>query len=90
MPTEYKITYTLHKITIFLTTLRNIKTKINKFNKILVKPGDPQLEVKFPELSFPKDFSEFMDLTVSVASSIKQALMPPPTKEAESKPEKKE
>ncbi|KAJ0181440.1 hypothetical protein K1T71_003525 [Dendrolimus kikuchii] len=23
-----------------------------------VKPGDPQLEVKFPELSLPKDFSE--------------------------------
>ncbi|XP_026323986.1 uncharacterized protein LOC113233179 [Hyposmocoma kahamanoa] len=56
-----------------------------------VKPGDPQLEVKFPELSFPKDFSGFVDLTVSMASSIKQALMPPPTKEeAESKPEKKE
>ncbi|RVE52066.1 hypothetical protein evm_003344 [Chilo suppressalis] len=29
-----------------------------------VKPGDPQLEIKFPELSFPKDFSEFVDLTV--------------------------
>ncbi|CAH2267812.1 jg5749 [Pararge aegeria aegeria] len=30
-----------------------------------VKPGDPQLEVKFPELSFPKDFSEFVDMTVN-------------------------
>ncbi|CAH0722961.1 unnamed protein product, partial [Brenthis ino] len=29
-----------------------------------VKPGDPQLEVKFPELSLPKDFSEFIDLTI--------------------------
>lgn len=46
-----------------------------------VKPGDPQLEVKFPELSFPKDFSEFVDLTVSLASTVKQAVMPPPTKE---------
>ncbi|GBP66286.1 MICOS complex subunit MIC27 [Eumeta japonica] len=52
-----------------------------------VKPGDPQLEVKFPELSFPKDFSEFVDLSLSLASSVKQAIMPPPSKEAnESKP----
>lgn len=50
-----------------------------------MKPGDPQLEVKFPELSLPKDFSEFVDLTVSLASSIKQAVMPPPAKE-EAKP----
>ncbi|CAK1548739.1 unnamed protein product [Leptosia nina] len=28
-----------------------------------VKPGDPQLEVKLPELSFPKDLSEFVDMT---------------------------
>lgn len=48
----------------------------------VVKPGDPQLEVKFPELSFPKDFSEFLDLTSSVVSSAKQAIMPPPAKEA--------
>lgn len=47
----------------------------------VVKPGDPQLEVKFPELSLPKDFSEFVDLTVSVASSVKQAVMPPPSKD---------
>ncbi|XP_063372641.1 MICOS complex subunit MIC27 [Cydia amplana] len=47
-----------------------------------VKPGDPQLEVHFPELSFPKNFSEFVDLSASVASSVKQAVMPPPTKEA--------
>ncbi|CAG9782701.1 unnamed protein product [Diatraea saccharalis] len=47
-----------------------------------VKPGDPQLEIKFPELSFPKDFSEFVDLTVSMASSVKQAVMPPPAKES--------
>ncbi|CAH0600195.1 unnamed protein product [Chrysodeixis includens] len=53
-----------------------------------VKPGDPQLEVKFPELSFPKDFSEFVDMTVSLASSVKQAVMPPPSKE-EKAPEKK-
>lgn len=46
-----------------------------------VKPGDPQLEVKFPELSFPKDFSEFVDLTTSVALSVKQAVMPPPLKD---------
>ncbi|XP_045453760.1 uncharacterized protein LOC123663063 [Melitaea cinxia] len=51
-----------------------------------VKPGDPQLEVKFPELSFPKDFSEFLDLTVSLASSVKQAVMPPPSKESDTKP----
>ncbi|XP_021209059.1 uncharacterized protein LOC101737762 isoform X2 [Bombyx mori] len=43
-----------------------------------VKPGDPQLEVKFPELSLPKDFSEFVEMTVSLASSFKQAVMPPP------------
>ncbi|KAL0849787.1 hypothetical protein ABMA28_011734 [Loxostege sticticalis] len=55
-----------------------------------VKPGDPQLEVKFPELSFPKDFSEFVDLTVSMASSIKQAVMPPPSKEAPKPDEKKD
>lgn len=55
-----------------------------------VKPGDPQLEVKFPELSFPKDFSEFVDLTASVASSVKQAVMPPPAKESvDSKPSEK-
>lgn len=54
-----------------------------------VKPGDPQLEVKFPELSFPKDFSEFVDLTVSMAASVKQAVMPPPSKEPDSKPEEK-
>ncbi|XP_072935578.1 uncharacterized protein [Epargyreus clarus] len=55
-----------------------------------VKPGDPQLEVKFPELSFPKDFSEFVDLTVSMASSVKQAVMPPPSKDAvDSKPSDK-
>ncbi|PZC77657.1 uncharacterized protein LOC110376571 isoform X1 [Helicoverpa armigera] len=53
-----------------------------------VKPGDPQLEVNFPELSFPKDFSEFVDMSVSLASSVKQAIMPPPAKE-ESKPEEK-
>ncbi|KAJ8733717.1 hypothetical protein PYW07_014268 [Mythimna separata] len=53
-----------------------------------VKPGDPQLEVKFPELSFPKDFSEFLDMTVSLASSVRQAIMPPPAKE-ETKPEGK-
>ncbi|XP_026484516.1 uncharacterized protein LOC113392348 [Vanessa tameamea] len=50
-----------------------------------VKPGDPQLEVKFPELSFPKDFSEFLDMTVSLASSVKQAVMPPPSKEEDTK-----
>lgn len=55
-----------------------------------VKPGDPQLEVKFPELSFPKDFSEFMDMTVSLASSVKQAVMPPPAKEEAKPDEKKE
>ncbi|KAM3960153.1 uncharacterized protein ACR2FA_005782 isoform 1-T1 [Aphomia sociella] len=47
-----------------------------------VKPGDPQLEVKFPELSVPKNFSEFVDLSVSLASSVKQAVMPPPAKES--------
>ncbi|XP_023954735.2 MICOS complex subunit MIC27 [Bicyclus anynana] len=47
-----------------------------------VKPGDPQLEVKFPDLSFPKDLSEFVDMTVSVATSVKQAVMPPPSKDA--------
>ncbi|CAG9576201.1 unnamed protein product [Danaus chrysippus] len=51
-----------------------------------VKPGDPQLEVKFPELSLPKDFSEFVDLSVSLASSIKQAVMPP-SKETDKKNE---
>ncbi|XP_045760748.1 uncharacterized protein LOC123864395 isoform X1 [Maniola jurtina] len=52
-----------------------------------VKPGDPQLELKFPELSFPKDLSEFVDMTVSVATSVKQAVMPPPSKnEVENKP----
>ncbi|XP_041973736.1 MICOS complex subunit MIC27-like isoform X2 [Aricia agestis] len=55
-----------------------------------VKPGDPQLEVKFPELSIPKDFSEFVDMTVSLASTVKQAVMPPPSKDAvSSKPEEK-
>lgn len=55
-----------------------------------VKPGDPQLEVKFPELTVPKNFSEFVDLTVSLASSVKQAVMPPPAKEsADSKPSDK-
>ncbi|XP_030030936.2 uncharacterized protein LOC115447836 [Manduca sexta] len=46
-----------------------------------VKPGDPQLEVKFPELSLPKSFSEFVDMTFSLASSVKQAVMPPPSKD---------
>ncbi|KPJ17822.1 hypothetical protein RR48_06628 [Papilio machaon] len=46
-----------------------------------VKPGDPQLEVKFPDLSLPKNFSEFVDLTVSLAVSAKQAVMPPPLKD---------
>ncbi|KAH9634432.1 hypothetical protein HF086_008266 [Spodoptera exigua] len=55
-----------------------------------VKPGDPQLEVNFPELSFPKDFSEFVDMTVSLASSVKQAVMPPPSKEELKPDEKKE
>ncbi|XP_059049189.1 MICOS complex subunit MIC27 [Achroia grisella] len=55
-----------------------------------VKPGDPQLEVKFPELSVPKNFSELADLTVSLASSVKQAVMPPPAKEStDSKPSDK-
>lgn len=56
-----------------------------------MKPGDPQLEVKFPELSFPKDFSQFVDLTVSLASTVKQAIMPPPSKDAvDSKTDHKE
>lgn len=55
-----------------------------------VKPGDPQLEVKFPELSFPKDFSEFIDMTFSLASSIKQAVMPPPIAEGDNKPSDKQ
>ncbi|CAK1600279.1 unnamed protein product [Parnassius mnemosyne] len=46
-----------------------------------VKPGDPQLEVKFPELSLPKNVSELVDLTVSIAESAKQAIMPPPSKD---------
>ncbi|XP_045504570.1 MICOS complex subunit MIC27 [Colias croceus] len=56
-----------------------------------VKPGDPQLEVKFPELSIPKDMSELVDMTVSLASTVKQAVMPPPAKESDEKvAEKKE
>ncbi|XP_049887878.1 uncharacterized protein LOC126382149 [Pectinophora gossypiella] len=55
-----------------------------------VKPGDPQLELKFPELSVPKNFSEFVDLSVSVASSVKQMVMPPPGKEAQESTEKKD
>lgn len=55
-----------------------------------VKPGDPQLEVKFPELSLPKDFSELVDMAISLASSIKQAVMPPPTKDETKPAEKKE
>lgn len=52
-----------------------------------MKPGDPQLEIKLPELSFPKDLSEFVDMTVSVATTVKQAVMPPPSKDVgESKP----
>lgn len=43
-----------------------------------VKPGDPQMEVKFPELSFPKDFSQFFELTSSMVSSLTKAVMPPP------------
>ncbi|CAG9110961.1 unnamed protein product [Plutella xylostella] len=55
-----------------------------------VKPGDPQLEVKFPELSLPKDFSEFFSMVINLASSAKQAIMPPPVKEDSKPSEKKE
>ncbi|KAJ2944001.1 hypothetical protein O0L34_g8326 [Tuta absoluta] len=46
-----------------------------------VKPGDPQLELKFPDLHIPQNFTEFADLTKSVASSVKTMVMPPPSKE---------
>ncbi|KAI5635841.1 apolipoprotein O domain-containing protein [Phthorimaea operculella] len=46
-----------------------------------VKPGDPQLELKFPDLHIPQNFSEFADLTKSLASSVKTMLTPPPAKE---------
>ncbi|KOB70420.1 hypothetical protein OBRU01_15176, partial [Operophtera brumata] len=55
-----------------------------------VKPGDPQLELKLPELTFPKDFSELTDMTMSLACTVYRAVMPPPSKDStDSKPKDK-
>lgn len=48
---------------------------------ISVKPGDPQPDIKFPEISVPKNFDEFLGMVTSVGKSAKDAIMPPLTSE---------
>ncbi|XP_077293486.1 MICOS complex subunit 26/27 [Arctopsyche grandis] len=54
-----------------------------------VKPGDPQPEINFPEISIPKNFDDLISLVGNVGKSAKNVIMPPTASplEASTKPE---